>query len=89
MQPLEILVPEKEEIQRNLHNLNHTTQVACHKHTSKDRMNVLITLGTRTLVNEPIRILSELEQSTDWKSESLQKSFLEALGNKEKSIASF
>ena len=84
----EILVPEKEEIQRNLHNLNHTLKSRVIN--TIERQNERIDyLGTRTLVNEPIRILSELEQSTDWKSESLQKSFLEALGNKEKSISRF
>ena len=84
----EILVPEKEEIQRNLHNLTHTLKSRVIN--TIERQNERIDyLGTRTLVNEPIRILSELEQSTDWKSESLQKSFLEALGNKEKSISDF
>ncbi len=57
----EILVPEKEEIQRNLHNLNHTLKSRVIN--TIERQNERIDyLGTRTLVNEPIRILSELEQ---------------------------
>ena len=84
----EILVPEKDEIRRNLNNLNHSLNSKTIN--TIDRWHERLEyLGTRTLVNEPIRILAELEQSTDWKLETLQKTFFEALGKKEKNITNY
>ncbi|MEC8691989.1 MAG: exodeoxyribonuclease VII large subunit, partial [Verrucomicrobiota bacterium] len=84
----EILVPEKDEIRRNLNNLNHSLNSKTI--STIDRWHERLEyLGTRTLVNEPIRILAELEQSTDWKLETLQKTFFEALGKKEKNITNY
>ncbi|MEC7856170.1 MAG: exodeoxyribonuclease VII large subunit [Verrucomicrobiota bacterium] len=84
----EILVPEKDGIRRNLNNLNHSLNSKTI--STIDRWHERLEyLGTRTLVNEPIRILAELEQSTDWKLETLQKRFFEALGKKEKNITNY
>ena len=84
----EILVPEKDEIRRNLNNLNHSLNSKTIN--TIDRWHERLEyLGTRTLVNEPIRILAELEQSTDWKLETLQKTFFEAIGKKEKNITNY
>tara|TARA_B100000965_G_C19592586_1_gene758605 strand:- start:348 stop:1736 length:1389 start_codon:yes stop_codon:yes gene_type:complete len=84
----EILVPEKIEIGNQLQNLASVlkSQVINKINRWNERLDYL---GSRTLINEPIRILTELEQSTDWKFEMLQSSFLEALGTKEKTLSKF
>ena len=84
----EILVPEKDEIESRLQHLAEAlkSQVINKIDRWSERLDYL---GSRTLINEPIRILSELEQSADWKLEMLQSSFLDALGTREKAVSKF
>ena len=74
----EILVPEKNEVRRRLnHFINKMESLTMN---SIDRWNEQLNyLGSKTLINQPLRFLSDLEQQVDWKSESLRSTIHEVI----------
>ena len=74
----EILVPEKNEVHRRLnHFINKMESLTMN---SIDRWNERLNyLGSKTLINQPLRFLSDLEQQVDWKSESLRSAIHEVI----------
>ena len=74
----EILVPEKNEVHRRLnHFINKMESLTMN---SIDRWNEQLNyLGSKTLINQPLRFLSDLEQQVDWKSESLRSTIHEVI----------
>ena len=74
----EILVPEKNEVHRRLnHFINKMESLTMN---SIDRWNEQLNyLGSKTLINQPLRFLSDLEQQVDWKSESLRSAIHEVI----------
>ena len=77
----EILVPEKNEVHRRLnHFINKMESLTMNSIDRwKERLDYL---GSKTLINQPLRFLSDLEQQVDWKSESLRSAIHEAIRSK-------
>ena len=74
----EILVPEKNEVHRRLNHL--INKIESLTMNSIDRWNEQLNyLGSKTLINQPLRFLSDLEQQVDWKSESLRSAIHEVI----------
>ena len=74
----EILVPEKNEVHLRLNRfINKMESLTMN---SIDRWNERLNyLGSKTLINQPLRFLSDLEQQVDWKSESLRSAIHEVI----------
>ena len=74
----EILVPEKNEVHRRLNHF--IKKMESLTMNSIDRWNERLNyLGSKTLINQPLRFLSDLEQQVDWKSESLRSAIHEVI----------
>ena len=74
----EILVPEKNEVYRRLNHF--IKKMESLTMNSIDRWNERLNyLGSKTLINQPLRFLSDLEQQVDWKSESLRSAIHEVI----------
>ena len=84
----EILVPEKNEVRRRLnHFINKMESLTMN---SIDRWNEQLNyLGSKTLINQPLRFLSDLEQQVDWKSESLRSAIHEVIRSKTDDLSNY
>ena len=84
----EILVPEKNEVHRRLnHFINKMESLTMN---SIDRWNEQLNyLGSKTLINQPLRFLSDLEQQVDWKSESLRSVIHEVIRSKTDDLSNY
>ena len=84
----EILVPEKNEVHRRLnHFINKMESLTMN---SIDRWNERLNyLGSKTLINQPLRFLSDLEQQVDWKSESLRSAIHEVIRSKADDLSNY
>ena len=84
----EILVPEKNEVRRRLnHFINKMESLTMN---SIDRWNEQLNyLGSKTLINQPLRFLSDLEQQVDWKSESLRSVIHEVIRSKTDDLSNY
>ena len=57
---------------------------------SIDRWNEQLNyLGSKTLINQPLRFLSDLEQQVDWKSESLRSVIHEVIRSKTDDLSNY
>ena len=84
----EILVPEKNEVRRRLNHLSN--KMESHTMNSIDRWNEQLNyLGSKTLINQPLRFLSDLEQQVDWKSESLRSAIHEVIRLKADDLSTY
>ncbi len=84
----EILVPEKNEVHLRLnHFINKMESLTMN---SIDRWNERLNfLGSKTLINQPLRFLSDLEQQVDWKSESLRSVIHEVIRSKTDDLSNY
>ncbi len=84
----EILVPEKNEVHLRLnHFINKMESLTMN---SIDRWNEQLNyLGSKTLINQPLRFLSDLEQQVDWKSESLRSVIHEVIRSKTDDLSNY
>ena len=84
----EILVPEKNEVRRRLNHLSNKMESLTMN--SIDRWNEQLNyLGSKTLINQPLRFLSDLEQQVDWKSESLRSAIHEVIRLKADDLSTY
>ena len=84
----EILVPEKNEVHRRLNHL--INKIESLTMNSIDRWNEQLNyLGSKTLINQPLRFLSDLEQQVDWKSESLRSVIHEVIRSKTDALSNY
>ena len=84
----EILVPEKNEVHRRLNHL--INKIESLTMNSIDRWNEQLNyLGSKTLINQPLRFLSDLEQQVDWKSESLRSVIHEVIRSKTDDLSNY
>ena len=84
----EILVPEKNEVHRRLNHL--INKMESLTMNSIDRWNEQLNyLGSKTLINQPLRFLSDLEQQVDWKSESLRSVIHEVIRSKTDDLSNY
>ena len=84
----EILVPEKNEVNIRLNHL--INKIESLTVNSIDRWKERLDyLGSKTLINQPLRFLSDLEQQVDWKSESLRSAIHEAIRSKADDLSDY
>ena len=84
----EILVPEKNEVNIRLNHL--INKIESLTVNSIDRWKERLDyLGSKTLINQPLRFLSDLEQQVDWKSESLRSVIHEVIRSKTDDLSNY
>ena len=83
----ELIAPDSQEIRNQLHSINKSLsyRITDTLDRWKERLDYL---GTTTLINEPQRILADLDQSIDLKTDSLKSALVNSLREKKDSMNS-
>ena len=81
----ELIAPDSQEIRNQLHSINKSLsyRITDTLDRWKERLDYL---GTNTLINEPQRILADLDQSIDLKTDSLKSALVNSLREKKDSM---
>ena len=81
----ELIAPDSQEIRNQLHSINKSLsyRITDTLDRWKERLDYL---GTNTLINEPQRILADLDQSIDLKTDSLKSALINSLREKKDSM---
>ncbi|NRB45119.1 MAG: exodeoxyribonuclease VII large subunit [Verrucomicrobiales bacterium] len=82
----ELIAPDSQEIRNQLHSINKSLsyRITDTLDRWKERLDYL---GTNTLINEPQRILADLDQSIDLKTDSLKSALVNSLREKKDSMS--